>query len=943
MPYGADVIGAVDTGASGVVTTSTPTSGYSVTSISPGQGSSSNPNYSGSGRGSYGYGSNASIQARNDAMIKKAQAQAQLQKKAMQEQAQRNQAEMMRAKTGELPGTTAPAFTGLIGNANISNYNPSNVKTISSVGEDLQKKAFYSGVSIYRGMKGAEDFGYNKKTGILGKGNIQAYMKSVAFNPSGQQIQNLQETRQKEISSTIKNIESEKAEFNKLQGKSDAGSQLSANRLAEDINKKVNYVNALSNYQFTPEEKVAGYVGEAAGTAAASYLLGAASAPVIDSLVGEFATTAAGKAATAFAKANPVKSAAIPAAALIGVPEGIKIGSEIKSGTSAEDIAGNLGVDIAGLAGFGAGYSAASNVITPRFEPIKYKDALTGKDIEIQVPKNYPAEQQMRFLKENPPKINPEDIDTTNIKLQSRTADINGVKYSTVKSEGTANVVVTSYKPKTDILSRIKNIFNKPNEVEFEKVFTTKQVSASPGLTQTAQGENALVVSKMAGDKGIFKSISETQLKDIESGMNIRVASEKTGIIGQEDTTAFGLGRQLARGREYNPADIGVENMFPTKEIKPSTANTLDLAKPTTLEELKTYDIVKAGEESQYSKIVSKIDTIQNKIDMNYRLGNEKFGDINIQTSDEMTLKGISKQTGNKGISKLSSNYEFPNQPSNIYSEFEVPKGRPANFPEDIDFMKPEKTANLPKEMKGSFNIEEKVPTSKAALSKPATKEMSLELEPLSGKKQVSMDTLQKELAPKPFTSENLQELYSKNEFKFDEGLLTDKQIKGIVSGVSEKSMNKMQEGLVGKQKMFTMQNETLATKQIQGMGQIQEQTYEQILTTQKPVPLIPIETIPKIEIPMIDIPMIPPIFPPASNQGGGGYNEYKEKVKPKKKKTKYTASLASAFFETTPMKVTKAQLDKMDESIFSGFEERPLLEIVPGKKGKSKSKKKSL
>lgn len=52
------------------------------------------------------------------------------------------------------------------------------------------------------------------------------------------------------------------------------------------------------------------------------------------------------------------------------------------------------------------------------------------------------------------------------------------------------------------------------------------------------------------------------------------------------------------------------------------------------------------------------------------------------------------------------------------------------------------------------------------------------------------------------------------------------------------------------------------------------------------------------------------------------------------KAESRYTASLGSALFQTRPVKVTKKQLEKLNKKTFSGLEIRPVLEIVPEKKG---------
>lgn len=56
--------------------------------------------------------------------------------------------------------------------------------------------------------------------------------------------------------------------------------------------------------------------------------------------------------------------------------------------------------------------------------------------------------------------------------------------------------------------------------------------------------------------------------------------------------------------------------------------------------------------------------------------------------------------------------------------------------------------------------------------------------------------------------------------------------------------------------------------------------------------------------------------------------------------KPKYTASVGSAALEVKPFKVTKKQLDFLNEATYSGFEARPVLELSPDKEVKRNIKK---
>ena len=72
--------------------------------------------------------------------------------------------------------------------------------------------------------------------------------------------------------------------------------------------------------------------------------------------------------------------------------------------------------------------------------------------------------------------------------------------------------------------------------------------------------------------------------------------------------------------------------------------------------------------------------------------------------------------------------------------------------------------------------------------------------------------------------------------------------------------------------------------------------------------------------------------FPFGFGGGGSGSKEESKKAIRKKRKisSKYTASLISAAFQQKPTKVTMKQLKRLNETIFTGAEARPILQLVP-------------
>lgn len=100
----------------------------------------------------------------------------------------------------------------------------------------------------------------------------------------------------------------------------------------------------------------------------------------------------------------------------------------------------------------------------------------------------------------------------------------------------------------------------------------------------------------------------------------------------------------------------------------------------------------------------------------------------------------------------------------------------------------------------------------------------------------------------------------------------------------------------------------------------------------------------PSYNFPFTPFPIIPiinvPKFPVSGGQGAGSkqfkkFMPVKTRVKPK-----YTASLGAAFFQAKPTKVTKAQYEKLNKTLFSGLEARPVLQIVSDEELKKELKK---
>jgi hypothetical protein len=79
--------------------------------------------------------------------------------------------------------------------------------------------------------------------------------------------------------------------------------------------------------------------------------------------------------------------------------------------------------------------------------------------------------------------------------------------------------------------------------------------------------------------------------------------------------------------------------------------------------------------------------------------------------------------------------------------------------------------------------------------------------------------------------------------------------------------------------------------------------------------------------------------FPPFAGFGGmgsGSKEDFKKLTKKKRKVSNYyTSSLLNAAFQNKPTKVTMKQFKKLNETMFTGAEARPVLEIVSDKQFK--------
>jgi hypothetical protein len=104
--------------------------------------------------------------------------------------------------------------------------------------------------------------------------------------------------------------------------------------------------------------------------------------------------------------------------------------------------------------------------------------------------------------------------------------------------------------------------------------------------------------------------------------------------------------------------------------------------------------------------------------------------------------------------------------------------------------------------------------------------------------------------------------------------------------------------------------------------NQIQKQLQRQINILNQPT---------KFQTPNFKIPKIPDVFIPFIPKGSSGAgNQYLKNLKRQNKKFegKYTSSLAAAFFQEKPIKVSRKEYERLSKVQFGGFETRPLLEI---------------
>jgi hypothetical protein len=101
-------------------------------------------------------------------------------------------------------------------------------------------------------------------------------------------------------------------------------------------------------------------------------------------------------------------------------------------------------------------------------------------------------------------------------------------------------------------------------------------------------------------------------------------------------------------------------------------------------------------------------------------------------------------------------------------------------------------------------------------------------------------------------------------------------------------------------------------------------------------IPKIPGPKIPKINLDFGFEPFGVPLRPLPQ----GSKETKAAKKKRRKAQAGYTSSYAAAAFQSAPLKVSKKEYERLSKKVFSGLEARPVLEIVPEKKAKSKGKK---
>lgn len=129
-------------------------------------------------------------------------------------------------------------------------------------------------------------------------------------------------------------------------------------------------------------------------------------------------------------------------------------------------------------------------------------------------------------------------------------------------------------------------------------------------------------------------------------------------------------------------------------------------------------------------------------------------------------------------------------------------------------------------------------------------------------------------------------------------------------------------------------------TKTGQAMKEIQAQqlNLEQLQKQISPNVIIPPNIIPPTIIPRIPPPIKP--FKLPSEKPGAGFPTFKKlKLTKAKSPRGYAASLAAAVAQVKPIKVSRKQYQKLKNTIFTGIEARPLLEITEGTSGKKRKK----
>lgn len=125
-----------------------------------------------------------------------------------------------------------------------------------------------------------------------------------------------------------------------------------------------------------------------------------------------------------------------------------------------------------------------------------------------------------------------------------------------------------------------------------------------------------------------------------------------------------------------------------------------------------------------------------------------------------------------------------------------------------------------------------------------------------------------------------------------------------------------------------TLELQSISTAQVQAPKINQALKIEQINIPQIKIP----------KVPTFDIPGI--ILPGVSGTNGGSKKEAKRiKKRLTKLDSDYTASLSSAFLQDTPIKISKKKFKELQDKTYSGFEVRPVVQIVDDKEMKKLKK----